>query len=198
MKLSTLCAAAFCCAAVAGPAAANEVEASLGNKFGELLYTRDAAPVSLPDGDLTVAMLMTENNNLLAHATLDMEVLAEKTPVEFKIGARLYLASLVEPDDDIMGLGFGASGRFRLPFDRLPLLKRFPFYIAASIYFSPEITTSGAGVDVTDIHVIRGELELAPNILGVVGLRSLDIDRASGAQEDIVDERVYAGVRIRF
>jgi hypothetical protein len=176
---------------------AGEFAAILSDEFAELSYARDAGFVGLEEGRAEAGLLLTEDNTIIVHGTLDFPVLTDATPVELAVGTRLYLAGLVEPGDDIMGIGFGAAARYRLPLDRVPVLNRFPFYIAASIYYSPEVTTSGAGTDILDIHLIRGELELSENVLGLVGLRTLDVDRGVG-EEDIVDERLYVGLRVQF
>lgn len=176
---------------------ADEATALLGNEYGELIYSRDVDINQLPDGRASLGLLMTEDNTTLAHGTLSAGVLPGARPLDVRIGARIYMVNLVEPDDDVLAIGFGASARYRLPLDWIPVLERFPFYIAASIYFAPEIVTSGSNTDVLDVHIIRGELELAPNMEALVGLRTLDIDRPIG-QDDIVDEKLYVGLRFRF
>jgi hypothetical protein len=184
-------------ACAAAEARTDEVSVLLGNDYGEVAYSRHDTFMGIEGADVTAGLLMTEVNNILAHGTLSIPVLEEKTPLDISVGTRLFLASLVEPDDDIMGVGFGASASWRLPTDGVPFLRRFPLTLASSIYFSPEITTSGSGVDVTDLHVIRGEFELTPNMDALVGLRTLNVDRDAG-EEDIVDERLYVGLRVRF
>ncbi|MFW6092634.1 MAG: hypothetical protein ACODAC_01585 [Pseudomonadota bacterium] len=191
-------AAIWLLSATALPAAADEANVLLGNKYGELIYTRHDDMLGVPDASASVALLMTEDNNTLGHGTFATEVLPGALPrFTFDVGARLYLMNLVDPDDDVMGIGFGAGARFRAPVEWLPLFERYPLHLAASIYFAPEITTSGADIDVLDLHVIRGELELSPNIDGLVGLRTFEVDRAVG-DDDIVDDRLYVGIRVRF
>lgn len=163
----------------------------------ELTYGRDAGFIGLDEGRSEVGLLMTEDNSIILQGTVEFPVLEGIRPLEMAVGGRLFMANLVDPDDDVMGIGFGASARYRLPTDRIPLLNRFPFHLAASIYYSPEVTTSGAGVDILDIHVIRGELELAENVYGLIGLRTLEVDRDDG-DEEIIDERVYVGLRVVF
>ena len=189
-------------AASVGAIAAVEARADsatvlLGNEYGEAIYTRDGGLIGLRQSNVSAGLLMTESNDVLIHGTVAMPVLEQKTPLDISIGSRLFLTNLVEPDDDVIGIGFGAEASWLLPTHWIPLLRRFPLTVAASFYFSPEITTSGSGVDITDVHVIRGELELAPNVDALVGLRSLNVDRDTGS-DDIVDEKIYVGLRARF
>ncbi|MFU8815827.1 MAG: hypothetical protein ACNA7W_10815 [Pseudomonadales bacterium] len=195
MKNITLLSAALCMLAGLGavaPAQADEFEISLANKFGEIRYARDGEFIGLPDGGVSVAFLTTSANESVIHGTVYTDVLEGETPLSINVGARLYMARLVEPGDDVVGLGFGASARYKLP-----VLPRWPIYLAASIFFAPEVTTSGSSTDILDVHIIRGEMELTPSIDGLIGLRSLRIDRNVG-DEDVVDERLYLGVRFRF
>jgi hypothetical protein len=193
MKNITFLSAVFCLvAAVAVPAQADEFEISLANKFGEARYARDGEFLGLPEGGVSAAFLRTSSNDSVVHGTVYTAVLEGALPVAINIGASVYLASLVEPGDDIIGLGFGASARYKLP-----VLPRWPIYIASSIFFAPEITTSGNSVDILDVHIIRGEMEITPSIDALVGLRSFRVDRPFG-DDDVVDERLYVGVRFRF
>jgi hypothetical protein len=195
MKNVTLLSAAFFLAAIttiAAPAQADEFEVSLANKFGEVRYARDGDFIGLPEGGVSAAFLRTSDNNSVVHGTVYTDILEGDLPLRFHIGASIYLASLVEPGDDIIGLAFGAAARYKLP-----VLPRWPIYIASSIFFAPEVTTSGNSVDILDLHVIRGEMEITPSIDALVGLRSFRVDRDFG-DDDIVDERLYVGVRFRF
>ena len=191
-----VCIAAGLLCSISTAARADEMAAMLSDEYAELTYTRDAAILGLQSGRVGAGLLLTEDNTIIAQGTLDFPVLAEATPVELSVGTRLYLAGLVEPGDDVMGIGFGASARYLLPTQNVPVLNRFPFYIAASIYYAPEVTTSGAGVDILDIHLIRGELELTENMHALVGLRTFEVDRVG--DEDIIDERLYVGLSARF
>lgn len=195
MKNFTLMSAALCLVgglSMVAPAQADEFEVSLANKFGEMRYARAGDFIGLPDGGVSVAFLTTSSNETVIHGTVYTDVLEGATPLSINVGARLYMARLVNPGDDVIGLGFGASARYKLP-----VLPRWPIYLASSIFFAPEVTTSGADTSVLDIHVIRGEMELTPAIDALVGLRSLRVDRNVG-DEDVVDERFYVGVRFRF
>jgi hypothetical protein len=181
----------------AAGARADQIEVMLGNEFGEVNYTRDADFVGLDQGRAAAGLLLTEDNTVVGYGGVEFPVLEETTDIDFSVGARLYLAGLVEPGDDVIGIGFGASARYKLPLGGVPFLRRFPLWIASSIYFAPEVTTSGAGIDILDVHIIRGELELGPNVYGLAGLRTLNVDRDDG-DNDIVDERFYLGVRVQF
>lgn len=195
MKHVTLWSAALCLVAVvfaARPAQADEFEISIANKFGEVRYARDAAILGIENGGLSAGFLRTSANDSLIHGTVYTPILEDMVPISFNIGARIYLASLVEPGDDIVGIAFGASARYKLP-----VLERWPIYLASQIFFAPEITTSGRSVDILDVHVIRAEMEVTDAIDALVGLRSVRVDRLLG-DDDIVDERFYAGVRFRF
>ncbi len=174
----------------------DDIEVAFSNEVAELTYARDAALFGLKQQKLAAGLLMTEDNSIVVQATLFNEVLRGKSPVEIDIGARFYLAGLTEPDDDIMALAFGARGRFKLPLDQFPVINRFALYVSSSIFFAPEITTSGTDINITDIDYVRGEIELTPTINGFVGVRKLDIDRDPGKGE-IVNE-LYVGARFKF
>jgi len=195
MKHITLWSATLCLiagAAAINPAQADEFEVSLANKFGEVRYARDAAILGIENGGVSAGFLRTSANDSVVHGTVYTPILQGAVPVSINIGARIYLASLVEPGDDVIGVAFGASARYKLP-----VLDRWPIYIASQIFFAPEITTSSNSIDILDVHVIRGEMEVTPAIDALVGLRSLRVDRTFG-DDDVVDERFYVGVRFRF
>jgi hypothetical protein len=178
------------------PAYGDDIEVAFSNEFAELTYARDSGLIGLKEQKLAISLLVTEANSLVAQATLFSEVLKGKAPIELNIGGRFYLAGLTEPDDDIMALAFGARGRYKLPLDQFPVINRFPLYVSSSIFFAPEITTSGTDINITDIDYVRGEIELTSTINGFVGVRLLDIDRDPG-KDDIVNE-LYAGARFNF
>lgn len=191
-RVLTAAAAACLFLGMSAAATAGEVDAMLSDDYLEVAYARDAAVVGLEQGRAGLGLLLTEDNTIIAHGGLDFPILRGQTPLELWAGARLYLAGLVEPGDDVMGIGFGATARYRLP-----VLRQIPMYIGASIHYAPEVTTSGAGTDILDIHVVRGEIELAENVTGLVGLRTFEVDRRPG-EEEIIDEKMYVGLRVRF
>jgi hypothetical protein len=195
MKNNSLWSAALCLVAGATafqPAQADEFEISLANKFGEVRYAREADILGVENGGISAGFLRTSSNASVVHGTVYTPILEGAVPVSINVGARVYLASLVEPGDDIIGVAFGASARYKLP-----MLERWPIYVASQIFFAPEITTSGNSVNILDVHVIRAEMEVTPAIDALVGLRSLRVDRDFG-DDDVVDERLYVGVRFRF
>jgi hypothetical protein len=183
--------------ALVSGAQADSIEGSASNDFLDLSYSRNAGLIGLNDQELTLSLFMNEENNVIPYATLSKEVLKGATPIHFNIGARIYFAALTEPDDDVAGVAFGASGRYKLPFDRIPGLGRFPISIRSSIFFAPSITTSGSGIEIIDADFVRAEIELTPLIRGFAGLRLLEFDRNSG-EDRLIDSVIYGGASFTF
>lgn len=178
-------------------AQADSIEGSFSNDFGELVYSRDAGLIGLKDQELAIGLFLNEDNNVVPHFTLSTGVLKDKLPIQFAIGGRGYFAALTEPDDDVVGVAFGASGRYKLPFDRLPVLGQFPIHIRSSIYFAPAITTSGSDIEIIDADFVRGEIELTPTIHGFAGVRLFEFDRAPG-DDTLLDSIIYGGASFTF
>jgi hypothetical protein len=173
-------------------AQADSIEGSFSNDFGELVYSRDAGLIGLKDQEMAIGLFLSEDNNVVPHFTLSTEVLKGKSPIQFAISGRVYFAALTEPDDDVVGVAFGASGRYKLP-----ILGRFPLSIRSSIYFAPAITTSGSEIEIIDVDFVRGELELTPRIHGFAGLRLFEFDRDPG-EDTLIDTVIYGGARFTF
>lgn len=148
----------------------NELEVLLSNKTLEGNYYRTASMFWLRDQEFTAGVFLTEENDVLLKGGFSTDVLQQKTPLDIDIGARIYLGFITEPDDDIIGLAPGIRGRYTLD-----MFEQFPISIASSIYYAPEIITSGRDIDILDVEPIRGELGLTPNIKFVAGLRVLDV-----------------------
>ena len=178
-------------------AQADNIEGSFSNDFGELIYSRDAGLIGLKNQELAIGLFLNEDNNVVPHFTLSTEVLKDKSPIRFTVGGRAYFGVLTEPDDDVVGLAFGASARYKLPFDRFPVLERFPIHISSGIYFAPAITTSGSNIEIIDVDFVRGEIELTPRIHGFAGLRLFEFDREPG-EDTLIDSVIYGGARFTF
>lgn len=183
--------------ALVSGAQADSIEGSANSNFAELTYSRDADVIGLKDQALALGLLLNEDRNTTLHFTLSKEVLKDKAPIQFAIGGRVYFARLVDPDDDVVGVAFGASGRYKLPFDRIPGLGQFPIFIRSSIFFAPAVTTSGSGTEIIDADFVRGEIELTPRILAFAGLRWFKFDRNSG-DTTLIDSVIYGGARFNF
>ncbi|MGD8429232.1 MAG: YfaZ family outer membrane protein [Ectothiorhodospiraceae bacterium] len=171
-------------------ASADELEASFANDYGEIMYTRDAAAVGQPGDQLRFGALVNESNNIIAHGTYQTDVLDQIREVQLNVGGRIYFAGLTEPDDDVVGLAFGAGARIRLPLDAIPL------YLGTGIFYAPAVITSGAGQRIIDVNVVRGEIGLTERMYGYVGYRRLNIDRNAG--EDDIVKSLYVGARFLF
>ena len=184
--------------ALVSGAQADSIEGAFSNDFLDLSYSRNAGLIGLNDQELTLSLFMNEKNNVIAYATLSKEVLKGASPIHFNIGARIYFAALTEPDDDVVGVAFGASGRYKLPFDRIPGLGQFPISIRSSIFFAPSITTSGSGIKIIDADFVRGEIELTPLIRGFAGLRLLEFDGRSSGEDRLIDSVIYGGASFTF
>jgi hypothetical protein len=176
---------------------ADDLEVAFGEEFGHLEYWRDAAIVNMPEQTFGAGLLLTEPNDTMGYATLLTRVLEGYEPLDIRVGGRVVLVGLNDPDNDVIGIAFGATGRYRLPLDWFPGLRRYPVHVGARIFYAPETTTSDSGVDVLDVDIIRGEIELSPRLMGIVGVRKVSVDRRVG-EDDIVDEKLYVGLRLEL
>jgi hypothetical protein len=148
----------------------NELEVLLSNKTLEANYYRNASVFWLRDQEFTGGVFLTEDNDVLLRGGFSTDVLQKKTPLDIDIGARIYLGFITDPDDDVIGLAPGIRGRYTLD-----MFEQFPISVASSIYYAPEILTSGSDIDILDVEPIRGELGLTPNIKFIAGFRVLDV-----------------------
>jgi hypothetical protein len=165
----------------------SELEALLSNKTLEGNYYRTASILSLGDQELLGGINLTEDNDVFLKGGLSTHVLQKKTPLDIDIGARIYLSFVKEPDDDIIGLAAGIRGRYELK-----ISERFPIALASSIYYAPEIVTSGSNIDILDVEPIRAEVGLTSNIKAIAGFRVLEVGDKS------LDNLFNLGASFRF
>jgi hypothetical protein len=165
----------------------NELEFLLSNKTFEGNYYRTASILSLENQEFLAGINLTEDNDVLLKGGLSTHVLQKKTPLDIDIGARVYLSFVKEPDDDVIGLAPGIRGQYELK-----IIERFPITLASSIYYAPEILTSGSNIDILDVVPIKAEVGLTSNIKAIVGLRVLEVG------DNSLDNTFNLGASFRF
>jgi hypothetical protein len=165
----------------------NALEFLISNKTLEGNYYRTASILSLGDQEILGGINLTEDNDVLLKGGISTDVLQEKTPLDIDIGARIYLSFVKEPDDDVIGVGAGIRGRYELP-----IFERFPIALASSIYYAPEIMTSGSNIDILDVEPIRAEVGLTSTIKAIAGFRVLEVGDKS------LDNTFNLGASFRF
>jgi hypothetical protein len=165
----------------------NDLEFLLSNKTLEGNYYRTASILSLGDQEFLLGINLTEDNDVLLKGGVSTDILQEKTPLDIDIGARIYLSFVKKPDDDVNGLAAGIRGRYELK-----IFERFPIALASSVYYAPEIMTSGSNIDILDVEPIRAEVGLTSNIKAIAGLRILEIG------DHTLDNTFNLGASFRF
>lgn len=165
----------------------NELEVLLSNKTLEGNFYRNASMFGLRDQEFTAGVFLTEDNDVLLKGGVSTDVLQKKTPLDIDIGARIYMGFLTAPDDDVVGIGPGIRGRYTLE-----VIEEYPISLASSIYYAPEILTSGSDLDILDVEPIRAEVGLTPNIKAIAGLRVLDVG------DQTLDNTLNLGASFRF
>lgn len=114
--------------------------------------------------------------------TDDFPLVKQIEGLNLAVGARMYVALLSDPDDDVVGFAPGVQGRYGLPYDF-----GFPLAVAVSAYFAPDVLTLGDAEKVLDIDA-RVEAEFVPDIVGFVGFREFRFDLDEGSDEKAAEE----------
>lgn len=148
----------------------NHMDVLLSSKTFQGDYHRTASALGMQDKEFLVGVYLTEDNDTLLKGGFSTDVLQNKTPFDFDIGARIYLSFQTEPDDDVIGIGGGIQIGYTLEY-----FENFPIYFASNVYYAPEVITSGKDIDVLDAEPIRVEFGLTPTIKMVAGLRNLKV-----------------------
>lgn len=178
-------------AVVASCPGASEIEVMMSDEVGELRFTAKTERLGLRGNEASAAMFLTEENDVVLHGGAMLPVLQERTPLDFAIGGRIYLALISEPADDVIAISAGARVSYQFPFEKWPLT------VASSVFYAPEIFTSGDNINLIDWDIARAELGLTDAITGLVGFRHFELDTVGSGDRELIDE-VYGGLQVSF
>lgn len=148
----------------------NDMDVLLSSKTFQGDYRRTTSALGLRDKEFLVGVYLTEDNDTLLRGGFSTEILQDKTPFDFDLGARIYLSFQTEPDDDVIGIGGGLQIGYTLEY-----FEKFPLYLASNLYYAPEVITSGKDIDIIDAEPIRAELVVSPTMKLIAGLRNLKV-----------------------
>jgi hypothetical protein len=167
--------------------AGRSVELAVSDEALQLRYLSDASVVGRRDSDLGYGLLLTEERDVVASATLLLDTEVRLIPrLSIQFGPQAYVALLSEENEDAFALAFGVQARY-------DLVRSGGIAIVGNAFYSPDVLTFGTADNITDFEA-RAEMRLNQQLMGFVGYRWFEMDQLNREDRKLQNE-LFAGIR---
>jgi hypothetical protein len=171
----------------ASVAAADQLEIFVSERAVQAGYDW---PIRASNADVSVAGFFNEDDDIMLNGGLVVSGQpAGQLPLSFDAGAKAYVFSLDDADEDLAVGALGGLVRYTIP-------ANIPMHVSAEAFYAPEILTTSAGDSMLDTNM-RFEVEFIPRTTGFVGYRMLEVD-LNGGRDVELDDNLHVGLRLTF
>jgi hypothetical protein len=165
---------------------ADQAELFVSERAAQAGYVR---PIGLSATDASVAGFFNEDTDLMVNGGLITSgAPAGQLPLTFGAGARAYLFSLDDADEEVLSAALGGRVGYTIP-------ANIPLLITVEGFYAPEILTT-EGENMLDL-IARFEVEFIPRTLGFIGYRLFEVD-LEDRDEVQLDDNIHVGLRLSF
>lgn len=171
-------------------AQANGFDISLSDETANVVYLTDSGSLGYGGADVGFGLFWNEADDVVSHAN----ILVTSNPqsgnnFQFGVGAKAYLGTLDEIDEDVAAVGIGGLVRYVIP-------SQTPMGLSLEGYWAPDVTSFSDTEGLREVTA-RFELEVMPSTRGYVGYRLLEPDMDEAGEVEIDDE-FHIGIRFLF
>ena len=165
------------------------VELSLSDEAGEVRYRAPTSIGGQPNTEVTYAVFMSEDRDLVGSAALLFGTDLDFGPIELRLGPQAYVGLLDEENEDMFALAIGVAVRF-------DIIPSRGIAIVGSANWSPDILTFGSADNLTDM-MARAEIRLSDRVIGFAGYRWFRLDLTMRERNTLQNE-LFAGINWRL
>lgn len=171
----------------ASVAAADQLEIFVSERAVQAGYDR---PIRASNADVSVAGFFNEDDDIMLNGGLVVSGQPPgQLPFSFGAGAKAYVFSLDDADEDLAAGALGGGARYTIP-------ANIPMHVSAEAFYAPEILTTSAGDNMLDFNT-RFAVEFIPRTTGFIGYRMLEVD-LNGGRDTELDDNIHVGLRLNF
>jgi len=169
---------------------ADGLDISLSDESANVVYLTDSGSFGYGGADVGFGLFFNDDDDVVGHANF----LVTGNPqsgrnFQFGVGAKGYLGTLDDADEDVAAVGIGGVVRYVIP-------AQTPMGLALEAYVAPGITSFSDTDSLTEV-MARFEVEIMPSTRGYVGYRLLEPDMDDAGDVEI-DDNLHFGVRFTF
>lgn len=169
---------------------ADGLDISLSDETANVVYLTDSGSFGYGGADVGFGALWNENDDVVGHAN----ILVTGNPqsgnnFQLGVGAKGYLGTLDDADEDVAAIGIGGIIRYVIP-------AQTPMGLALEGYWAPDITSFSDTESLREV-MARFELEVMPSARGYIGYRLLEPEMENAGDVE-VDDEIHLGIRFTF
>lgn len=166
---------------------ADQLELFISGRAAQVGY---AKPVGVSAADVSAALLYNEDDDLMLNGGLVVSGQPPgELPFSFGAGAKAYVFSLDDADEDVAAIPLGGRVAYTIP-------ANIPLILSAEGFYAPAITAFGGADNMLDFNT-RFEAEFIPRTSVFIGYRYLEVDLDDG-QDVGLDHNFHVGLRLNF
>jgi hypothetical protein len=167
------------------PPVERSVELSLSDEAIEARYRSPTDLTGQEDSEVTYAVFLSEDRDLVASAALLFGTNLNLGPLEIQLGPQAHAALLDEENNDVFALSIGGQVRYELVPSRA-------IAVVGSAFWSPDVLTFGSADNLSDF-MARAEIRLAERVIGFAGYRWFELDLLERQERELQNE-LFAGI----
>jgi len=173
-------------------AQASELDLALSKETAAIELVIDTDRINAKGANINVGGLYNEDDDLLGFigiASSGGSSTSDK-PYSLGVGARVYYATIDNPDINVGAVALGVNGRVKFSVG-------LPLALTGDFYFAPKITTFSDADDIWDAR-IRLETSVSENAAAFIGYRKIKVGLENTNSTYNIDDHVQLGVRFHF
>ncbi|MCP4076471.1 MAG: hypothetical protein GY744_09825 [Gammaproteobacteria bacterium] len=172
-------------------AEANDFEAALSSETAQFTFHSDSSLIGWGGAELGLGVFYNDDSDFVGQLSImQRRQASQDMPLTLGVGVNTYLGMLDDDEQDIFAVAISGEVRYT-----------FPGVMPMSLYFTghyaPKITSFSDAEEILDTN-LGFQIEVLPQTIAFVGLRSFKVDANNGKSHDMDDDRLHIGVRLTF
>ncbi len=170
---------------------ANDFEAALSSETAQFTFHSDSSLIGWGGGELGFGVFYNNDSDFVMHLDImQRRQAAENTPLTLGVGVKTYLGMQDADEQDIFAVAIGGEVRYTIP-------GVMPMSLYLTGHYAPKITSFADSEEIVDTN-LGFQIEVLPQTIAFIGLRSFKVDGNNGKSYDMDDDRLHIGVRLTF
>ena len=178
--------------AVSGAVQASGLDLGLGDKSASITLLTDSSSLGYGGADVGYGIFFNEDDDIIVNANFMVigQPASAGRPMQFGVGAKIYIGNYDRDDLDIGAIAIGGQFRYVIPSSVAPMA------LSIEAYYAPGIS-SFADTDSLGELIFRYEFEVASSTRAYVGYRRLEVDFETVDNVEL-DDNFHIGIRVNF
>ncbi len=170
---------------------ANDFEAALSSETAQFTFHSDSSLIGWGGGELGFGVFYNNDSDFVGQVSImQRRQASQDAPLTLGVGVMTYLGMLDDDEQDIFAVAISGEVRYTFP-------GVMPMSLYLTGHYAPKITSFADAEEILDTN-LGFQIEVLPQTIAFVGLRSFKVDANNGKSYDIDDDRLHIGVRLTF